>query len=165
MSLITQESIGEKIARLLEIVAPEYHSTIATVTSINQEEGSCICLTSNKEEHKVRLMGSFDSPILIIPKINSTIIINFLDNIRTKGYVIGHSEIEKILLTGDSKIEIENHDINIKVSPEKVHIVGEVEIEGDIVCHGEITAKSESSPVNVSSHKQSGPAGPPVPEP
>ena len=165
MSQETQEPIGEKLARLLKLVSPQESPTIATVVRVNEEKGSCTCTTSNQEEHtNVRLMGHFDSNLVIVPKIKSKIIINFLDNMRTRGYVSLYSEIDKIILKNDSEIEITNRDLNIKLSSDKVKIKGKVEVEGDILVSGEVTAKSETMPVHLSTHKHAGPAGPPLPE-
>ena len=166
MSEQTQESIAEKLAKLLNLVSPQENPTTATVKSINEDEGTCICVTTlRKENYKVRLVGSFNSDLLIIPKIKSQVIINFLDNMRTKCYVESYSEIDKIIFKNDSKIDIQikNRDTYITLSPDKIKIKGMVEIEGDLNCTGEVTAMSETMPVLLSTHKQAGPAGPPVP--
>ena len=82
---------------------------------------------------------------------------------ETRAYISSFSRIEKIILLNDAEILIQHSDLSIRLSSDKLKIMGSVEVEGNLDVTGEVKAMSKTQPVGLSTHKQSGPVGPPVP--
>lgn len=80
----------------------EIYSIVCTVDSIDLTDKTCYCIPLNKsgDLQGVRLMSDNKTGFLIIPRVNSIVLVTMLN--ETTGYVAMFSEVDEIQLNGDN---------------------------------------------------------------
>ena len=84
-------------------------TVICTVKSVDEQSRTCTATTasgvSGVEIPNVQLMASIDDGMLLIPAVDSNIIVQWTNDVQP--YVIMYSELSKVLyIVGDNAIEI-----------------------------------------------------------
>ena len=94
-------SIKEAIRELVKTDDVLY-SVLCTVKSVDTTNNICDCepIDGSADLLEVRLMAQNDTGFLIIPKVNSVVVVTMIN--KYTGYVAMFSEVEKIYLNGDN---------------------------------------------------------------
>jgi hypothetical protein len=82
-------------------------SVYAKVVKINDNQTiDCVDIATNTEYKEVQLTATEtkDSFILVTPKVGSTVVVSFLNNVKNDAYVNGFSELEKLEITIEETI-------------------------------------------------------------
>lgn len=79
---------------------PESISILCTVVSVNSNEKTCTVKTidTDVELYKVKLMANNNTGFLILPKVNSIVVVSMVNEFT--GYIGMFSEIDSIYLNG-----------------------------------------------------------------
>lgn len=87
----------------------EVYSVVCNVDSVDTAENTCKCtpIDGSADLLGVRLMAQNQTGFLIIPKINSVVVVTFINQFT--GYIAMFSEVDSISLNGD------NYDGLVKV--------------------------------------------------
>lgn len=101
--------MSDKVKTLLEKLARKQVAIItiaATVTAVNMDELTCDVepLDGGAEYFGVRLRGVIDASeggLVVIPKVDSTVLISLINNNDQSAYVSGISEAEEIWFKGN----------------------------------------------------------------
>jgi hypothetical protein len=88
----------------------EVYSIVCTVTSVDNSNKTCVCepINGNAELLDVKLMAQNKEGFLLIPKVNSMIVVTMIN--KHTGYVAMCSEVSEVQLNGD------NYDGLIKIN-------------------------------------------------
>lgn len=90
----------------------EVYSIVCTVDSVNLTNKTCYCLPIDESRADllgVRLIADIKTGLLIIPKVNSVVVVTMID--KSSGYVAMFSEVDSIALNGEANgglVKIDN---------------------------------------------------------
>lgn len=86
------------------------YSIVCTIDSVDLTDNTCYCVPINGDAdiQKVRLMAENTKGFLIIPKVNSTVLVSFISD--SMAYVSMFSEVDEIHLNGN------NYDGLVKIN-------------------------------------------------
>lgn len=114
---MSDRQIQEAVQRLAGVQLADQVSLVeGTVTAVDLPTRTCTVLVGSAESEfelpDVRLMSVVDDGVLIVPAINSTIIIGYSK--RVLPYVCQFSEVEQVLIiTGGTSIEVKDGQVQI----------------------------------------------------
>lgn len=115
MDLDLAEQLNNAIKNLTK---PPVQVVIGIVTSVDLEKETCNVkpLESDAEYFGVRLKGVVDETgkgLLVVPAVNSTVLLGSIENSENMFYINDYSEIEKFIIevNGGAKIEIKEETI------------------------------------------------------
>lgn len=115
MDLDLAEQLNKAIRTLTQ---PPVQVVVGTVTSVDLEKETCnvMPLGSEAEYFGVRLKGVVDETgkgLLIVPAINSTVLLGSIENSENMFYINDYSEIDTFIVhvNGGAKIEIKDQQI------------------------------------------------------
>lgn len=119
MSGIDQE-IRDSLNARIRRIAPQM-GLICTVDSVDVSNNTCYCIPVNETADipGVKLMAQNEVGVLIVPKVGSTVIVEFLEN--GTGYVSMYGKVQLVKLNGDLfggliQIDAQTAKLNLLVS-------------------------------------------------